>query len=584
MEIRVLGALEVERGGESIDVRGTKRRAVLALLVLHANEVVRTERLIDDIWGDRRPTNAQAALQNHVSRLRKDIGSDVLVTKPWGYVLRIDPEAIDLRRFERLVAESRPLPAAERAAMLREALALWKGPPLADLRSEEGLAREIDVLDDLYLLAVEERVDADLELDGSPRLVHELEALVAEHPVRERLRGQLILALYRTGRQAEALETYRETRRVLVEELGIEPSKELRELEQAILRQDQSLVLVAANASQRDHEPERSRWRWPRSPLAIAVALVLIGGAGVLSAAVMTSDESAAGGAEPLTSSSAVATQRPSMPKPKPPPTTTTNHPEPPASTTTIVHVFTTTTPEPQPPVTSHPRPTQPQPTTVEQPTTTTTTPKPKPPTTTTPTAPVHIQDDFNDASINPSLWAHYGTNQPGNIALSQASGALTVSVSGTATDDFHAGLTTRCKARGDFDARLSFNLAEWPARNGVWVSLLTANTGGFNTYRVSWHFPAQEEYGAYLPPAGTTVFAAGTDGVLRLTRRGSVWTGYRRSSSGWVSIASGVGPTHDIQFNPSVFNSSDVLPFGGKATTVEFRRFSVSAGKFVCP
>ena len=181
-------------------------------------------------------------------------------------------------------------------------------------------------------------------------------------------------------------------------------------------------------------------------------------------------------------------------------------------------------------------------------------------------------------------MWAEYGTNQPGNIVFSQANGALTVSVSGTTGDDFNAGLTTRCRAKGNFDARLSFNLPEWPATNGVWVSLNTAATGGFNTYRVSWHFPAHEEYGAYLPPAGTTVPAAGNDGVLRLTRRGSKWTGYHKSSSGWVPISSGVGPTHDIQFNPTVFNISHVLPFGGQATTVEFRKFSVSADKIVCP
>ena len=202
------------------------------------NEVVRTDRLIEDLWGDRRPVNAPAALHNHVSRLRKDLGEDVLVTKPWGYVLRADPEAIDLRRFENLVAEARPLPARERNEKLTEALALWRGAPLADLAHEPALVGELGRLEELRQSVVEQRLDAALELGEHAEIVPELERLIAENPLRERLRGQLILALYRSGRQAEALETYRETRRVLVEELGIEPSPELRELEQAILRQD----------------------------------------------------------------------------------------------------------------------------------------------------------------------------------------------------------------------------------------------------------------------------------------------------------------------------------------------------------
>jgi hypothetical protein len=194
------------------------------------------------------------------------------------------------------------------------------------------------------------------------------------------------------------------------------------------------------------------------------------------------------------------------------------------------------------------------------------------------------IQDSFNGTSINRNVWGWYGTNQSGNVALSQADGALTVSVSGSATNDFNAGLGTRCKAHGDFDAQLSFNLAQWPATNGVWVSLNTEGTGGFNTYRVSWHFQGGEEYGTYLPPNGTTLPATGNEGVLRLTREGSIWTGYYASELGWVQIYSGGGPTYDIAFNPSVFNSSGVLPFGGQATTVEFRKFRVAADSIVCP
>jgi DNA-binding SARP family transcriptional activator len=271
LEFWVLGPFEVRRDGRLVDVRGSKRRAVLALLILQANEIVRTDRLIEDLWGDeRQPANASAALHNHVSRLRKDLGEDVLVTKPWGYVLRAAPDAIDLRRFENLVTEARPLPARERSEKFGEALALWRGPALADLANEPALAADLGRLEELRQSVVEQRIDARLELGEHAEVVRELEGLIGEYPLRERLRGQLILALYRSGRQAEALETYRETRRVLVEELGIEPSPELRELEQAILRQDPELTPPPEPEPEPpEQKPPSSRWRWPRSPLVV---------------------------------------------------------------------------------------------------------------------------------------------------------------------------------------------------------------------------------------------------------------------------------------------------------------------------
>jgi DNA-binding winged helix-turn-helix (wHTH) protein len=163
LEFRVLGPLEVWREGQSIELPGSKRRAALALLVLHANEVVRTHRLIEDLWGEKLPANASAALHNHVSRLRKELGSEVIATKPWGYVLRTDPDAIDLEHFERLVVEAKPLAARERKAKLTEALALWRGPALADLGHEPAWALEIERLEELRLSALEQRIDADLE-------------------------------------------------------------------------------------------------------------------------------------------------------------------------------------------------------------------------------------------------------------------------------------------------------------------------------------------------------------------------------------------------------------------------------------
>src|SRR5262245_1666133 len=249
MDFRILGPLEVWDGERQLELAGPKRRAVLAFLLLHANEVVGADRLVDQLWGETAPRNAAAALQTHVSRLRKELGSEVIASRAWGYVLRCEPAALDLKRFERLVAEAESRPARERARRLGEALGLWRGVPLEDLASEPALAADIARLEELRLSVLENRVDADLEAGNQAGLVGELEALIALYPLRERLRGQLILALYRSGRQAEALEGYRETRRVLADELGLEPSPELRELERAILQQDPAIRTSPVSAA-----------------------------------------------------------------------------------------------------------------------------------------------------------------------------------------------------------------------------------------------------------------------------------------------------------------------------------------------
>jgi DNA-binding SARP family transcriptional activator len=244
MEFRILGPLEVSRDGRLVDLRGPKRRALLAILVLRANEPVRTEWLTDALWGDNPPATAVAAVHNHVCRLRGQLGAEVLRTCPSGYVL--ESEAIDLRRFETLVAESRRLHAKERADKLRLALRLWRGSPLSDLGDQPALQHEIQRLDGIRADAIEQCIGAELELGRDSELVPELEGHVARYPLRERLRGHLILALYRAGRQADALGAYRETRRLLIEDLGIEPTAELRRLELAILCQDPALALPRA--------------------------------------------------------------------------------------------------------------------------------------------------------------------------------------------------------------------------------------------------------------------------------------------------------------------------------------------------
>ena len=256
-DFRILGPLEVVGDHGSIALGGQKQRALLGLLLMRAGEVVATDRLVDQLWGEQPPKTATTSLQNLVSQLRKLLGPDLLVTRPPGYVLHVEAERVDLGRFERLVAEARPAEALERAAKLREALALWRGSPLADLAFETFAQTEIRRLEELRVEAVEERIDADLELGEGSSLVSELEALVSQLPLRERLRGQLMLALYRSGRQAEALDVYHAGRLTLSEQLGIDPGPKLQQLYGNILRQES--VLAATTDAARpveDHYAE----------------------------------------------------------------------------------------------------------------------------------------------------------------------------------------------------------------------------------------------------------------------------------------------------------------------------------------
>jgi DNA-binding SARP family transcriptional activator len=242
VEFRILGPLEVVEEGRRLTLGGPRQRALLAILLTRANEVVSNDRLIDELWGARPPRTAANALQYHVSQLRKTLGpSEIIVTQEPGYLIRVAPQELDLLRFEQLVDEARRAPADQAARLLHDALNLWRGPALSDLVSEPFAQAEILRLEELRLVALELRIETDLALGRHRELVGELEVLVHEHPLRERPRAQLMLALYRSGRQAEALDLYREGRRLLVDELGIEPGLELQELEKAILRHDPEL-------------------------------------------------------------------------------------------------------------------------------------------------------------------------------------------------------------------------------------------------------------------------------------------------------------------------------------------------------
>ncbi len=236
MEYALLGPLEVRSDGRTIAVGRGKQRALLAVLALNAGRVVPAERLIDELWGDEPPATAATALQVYVSRLRKSLGEGAIETREPGYLVE---GQVDVSSFETLVSKARQSEPAQAAELLAEALGLWRGAPLADCELPLEAAR----LEEQHVSAIEQRIEADLANGRSSELVAELESLVAEHPLREPFRAQLMLALYRAGRQAEALDAYRAARATLLDELGIEPSPRLQGLEQAILRQDDSLAV-----------------------------------------------------------------------------------------------------------------------------------------------------------------------------------------------------------------------------------------------------------------------------------------------------------------------------------------------------
>jgi ABC-type transport system substrate-binding protein/DNA-binding SARP family transcriptional activator len=242
LELRILGAFEARRDGRALELPAGKARALLALLLLHRSEVVSVDTLVDGLWGERPPATAAKNVQVYVSHLRKTLGDGTLLTRAPGYVLRLEPGQLDADRFQALLEEARGQQPAQAAERLRAALALWRGEALADFRYDSFAQEEIRRLEELRLAALEERIEAELALGRHEDVLSELESLARANPLRERLQGQLMLALYRCGRQAEALEGYRAARRRLVEELGLEPSPELQRLERAILEHDPSLA------------------------------------------------------------------------------------------------------------------------------------------------------------------------------------------------------------------------------------------------------------------------------------------------------------------------------------------------------
>jgi DNA-binding SARP family transcriptional activator len=304
MQFRLLGPVEVEDQGRLLPLGSAKQRALLAILLLHANEVVSRDRLIDDLWGERPPPSAPHSLDVYVSRLRKTLqangGEQILVTRPGGYLLRLEPEQLDLARFERLAKDGQGalaggdcVAAAER---FRQALAFWRGEALGDLAYESFAKPEVERLEEQRLATLEDRIEAELALGRHAGLIGELESLARKNPLRERLHGQLMLALYRCGRQAEALEAYQVLRRHLRTELGLDPTPALQTLEQAILRHDPALE-PAVEAPETDdgrpapgsppasRPPARLRsfeaWR-PALPVVVVGGLLVAGAAAAI--------------------------------------------------------------------------------------------------------------------------------------------------------------------------------------------------------------------------------------------------------------------------------------------------------------
>jgi YVTN family beta-propeller protein len=293
MDFRILGPLEVRDDRGEISLGRGKQRALLALLLIHPNESLSIDRLIDELWEEQPPPTAAKILQNYVSQLRRVLGDDRLQTQARGYALRVELGELDVDRFRQQFEEGKRARAAgdpERAALLlREALAMWRGPPLSDFTYEAFAGHEIGRLEELHLGALTERIAGDLALGRHADLIGELEGLVARYPLQERLRAQLMLALYRSGRQAEALQVYQDARRTLAEELGIEPGQALQQREKAILVQDPSLEPPLPEQSAGLGTVKASR----RTRALLAVVALLVAAAAIAAGILLSIDHAA---------------------------------------------------------------------------------------------------------------------------------------------------------------------------------------------------------------------------------------------------------------------------------------------------
>jgi len=600
MEFRILGPLEVLSDGSSLPLGGPRQRALLSLLLLRANEPVSSERLLDELWGDDLPTSGPTALQNQVARLRKVIGADRIETRSNGYAIRVAPGELDLGRFSELVAAAEGEEPARRSELLAEAIGLWRGAALQGLPEAPFVAPESARLDGRRLAALEDRIDADLELGRHADLVAELSALAARHPLQERLRAQLMLALYRSGRQAEALDVYRETRRMLADELGLDPSPALRDLERAILEHDPALD-PPARAVRRPPPPvtaaPTARRRAPR--LAIAALTLLVLGAAGAAAAVLLSRSPA------VVSAAATTTPRPTTTAPattegpvttrrtttKATTTAPATHPQTTGPTTTVRTVTrpaASTAPvvvTPTPPSTTAARTTTREQTTAPKPTTaarTTTAPK------TTTQAPkqkpkqklTRIADDFSAPEVDAATWRVFTDGTGASVTEQGGQLGITVGADGQAggPDDAVGGrVATVCTFPDDFDARVDFTLFAWPPGDNVRAGLSALFADGFVGRRTT---ADGEEYAASVGPHVASVRLDETSGSLRIARVDGVMTTYYWRNGRWVPLASGRSSGAAV-LSVGLTAGSD---FGAQEAHVGFDDFAVSAHNTFCP
>jgi DNA-binding SARP family transcriptional activator len=602
MDFGILGPVEGSSGGEPLVVGGPRQRALLAYLLLHANEVVAADRLLHELWWET-PRGSLAALQTQISRLRRVVGAR-LRTVPPGYSMRVEPGELDLHRFRALLADAASCAEpAERARLLRAAEGLWRGEPLAGL-DLPFVAGEQAALEELRLGATEERLDAELACGLDAELVPELGALAARHPLREHLRCLLMLALYRADRQAEALEAYREARRVLADELGLEPSAALRDLELAILRQDPLLerpsrapaAAPAPAAPVTSSAPRRRRFR--PAPLA---GFVVVGAAGVAAALVLFRS------APPVLPLQAATLRRHAQlvhvhvrhgvrsvqprlvvarkrrPALAPVTRRVTKRPE--RHVVYISHRVSHRSP---------PRRKQPVETVHAVLTTTTVVTTRTAPATTTATAATTtppgtiatISDSFAGTQVDGTIWYEIETGT--GWTLTQQNGYVEFAFTPDAApggqyDQFGGHLGSQCKFPGDFDATVDFSLPSWPAGNGVTVNLwaFVANTG-WAAWRESspqWG----ELYGSYTGPgASAGVALDDASGSLRLVRANGVLTAYFLHRGVWEALSS--SRETGLATIAIGANGSSSAGFAGGAVAVDFGDFVVSGDDPVCP
>jgi DNA-binding SARP family transcriptional activator len=588
MDFSILGSVEAVSDGRVLPLGGPRQRALLARLLVDANRVVSADRLTADLW-EAPPQDAHGALQNQISRLRKVLG-DRLVTKAPGYLVRVEPGELDLDRFRSLVAEAgSTADLATRSRLLREADGLFRGTPLGDVEAPFATS-EAAALDELRLAAVEGRVDADLERGRHAELVPELGALVRAHPLRERLRGQQILALYRCGRQADALDAYRATKRMLDEELGLEPSPALRDLERAILTQDESLAAAAPVADGPAPAPvalveERRGPRWGRIAL-IAIGVVLLLAVAAAAAVFATFTASS------VTTSRAAANQ--------PAVAVVAAHPAQKAHKVHKVHktvavVKHAAAAKPHrvvPPAvapTTHQQTTKPVTTTSQHPAPTSK-PKSKPPvtttTTTTTTAPAQstLTDDFSESTPNTKLWNVIGDGSGYTWALQNGKLVFTVPSDAQTGGQYNMvgpGWATQCRFDGNFDERIDYQLLDWPAGSGAhvqinaWVFPTSNSSAGRMTNKFS------ESYNGNVNQGWDLVDTQDMQGTLRLVRTGASETAYYLSKGNWVPIHTGTAPGQ-AQLGIQVFAMAN--DWTHKQIRVAFDNYSVTASSITCP